>query len=136
MSIEVEFQKALFAVLDGAKVSLGIKAVYDIKPQTADAGDGSLFPYVVIGDIYPTEWDTQTRIGFQVTNRIHVYSRSGSMAECKTIQGKIFDMLHRKPMTIAGYNHINQFREDTICNDGLNNQVHGICDYFGLVEKV
>lgn len=134
MGIEVEFQRALFQVLDGSRVHLGVTCVHDVAPQPEDGGSPAAFPYIVMGEIFPVQMDTQTTVGFQITNRIHVYSRSGSKAECKEIQGKIFDLLHRTPMTITGFNHILQLREDTQCNAGKDKQMHGICEYFGQVE--
>ena len=136
MSIEVPFQTALFTVLDAAKIALGVNAVYDIRPQPTDGGSASAFPYIVMGDIYAVEWDSQTRVGFQITNRIHVFSRSGSKLECKGIQGRIYELLHRKPMSITGFKHINQFREDTQCDARLDGATHGICEYFGHVETL
>lgn len=136
MGIETEFQQSLYDVLNDAKASLGITEVYDIAPQAEDGGSAVPFPYVVMGDIFAVQWDTQTTVGFQVTFRLHTYSRTGSKAECKDIQGKMFNLLHRKPMTIVGFNHILQLREDTECNDGIDKKIHGICEYFGMVETV
>lgn len=134
MGIETAFQKALFDVLSGSQTYLGLVGVYDIAPQPSDGGAASAFPYAVIGEIYPVQYDTQTTVGFQVTNRIHLFSRSGSMGECKETQGKIFGLLHRTPMTINGFNHTLQLREDTLCGADLDGKTHGVCEYFGLVE--
>jgi hypothetical protein len=134
MGIETAFPTALFGVLNAAKGDLGLVGVYDIAPQPRDGGAAAAFPYAVIGEVYAVQYDTQTTVGFQITNRIHVFSRSGSKAECLDIQGGIFALLHRTPMTITGFNHTLQLREDTRCDADEDSKTHGVCDYFGLVE--
>lgn len=134
MGIETEYQKALFAKLTASIGDLGLTGVYDIAPQPEDGGDALAFPYAVIGQIYAVQNDTQTTVGFQITNRVHIYSRSGSMAECKDIQGKVFGLLHRQPLTITGFNHVLHLRDDTQCEPQKDNVTHGTCEYFGIVE--
>lgn len=132
--IEVEYQRALFTVLNGARVALGVVGVYDTAPTNADGGDRSAFPYIVMGDVYPVQLDTQTKEGFQVTSRIHVFSRSGSMLETKTIQGRMYRLLHRDPMDVTGFNHYSLLRNDSDCIIDQDGKIHGICEYVGLAE--
>ena len=51
MGIKKELLKAIYARLNGA--SLGATGVYSVKPDVADSGDNSVFPYVKIGVIPP-----------------------------------------------------------------------------------
>ena len=44
MSVEFEYQKALFTRLNAAKAALGVVGVYDTAPQVANGGDGAAFP--------------------------------------------------------------------------------------------
>ena len=134
MGVEVEYQKALFASLNTAKAGLGVVGVYDIAPQAADGGDASLFPYVVMGRIFPVQSDTQTKNGFEITSRIHVFSRTGSMLECKTIQGGIYDLLHGTTLPVALFNSYLLLRNDTDCFAEQDSKIHGVCEYRGLVE--
>lgn len=135
MGVETAFQQAVFDALNGAKASLGIAQVYDIKPQQQDGGNGAIYPCAVIGEIFAVEADTQTTIGFEVTFRLHIYDRTGSMKACKDIQGRVFDLLHRQALSIAGYSNFLLLRQDTQCDAGINETVHGTCEYFARVER-
>lgn len=134
MAVEFEYQKALFGVLDAAKASLGVVAVYDTAPQPADGGAAAAFPYIVMGNSFVTQLDTQTRNGFTFTTRIHVYSRTGSMKECKEIQGGVYGLLHRQPLTVTGFSAFEMLRSDTECFALQDGRIHGLCEYVGLVE--
>ncbi len=134
MSIEVEYQKGLYTALNAAKTSLGVVGVYDTAPTTSDGGDRSAFPYIVVGDINPIQLDTQTVEGFQVTSRIHIFSRSGSMLQTKTIQAGMYGLLHRTPFAVTGFNHYSLLRNDTECRADMDGKMHGICEYVGLAE--
>ena len=134
MGIEVEFQKALFSVLDTAKASMGVVGVYDFAPQAADGGAASAFPYITIGTIYPVALDTHDKNGFAVTCRIHTYSRSGGMMQCKTIQGAIYSLLHRADLTVTGFNSFLMLRSDSECLVMADQTIHGVCEYRALIE--
>lgn len=134
MAVEFELQKSLFEVLNAQASTLGITGVYDVAPQAADGGDASAFPYVVIGRTIITQKDTQTRNGWNALVRIHTYSRSGAMQECKLIQGGVYDLLHRQPLTITGASNYLFLRESTDCMADQNSKIHGVCEYLGLIE--
>lgn len=135
MGIESAFQASVFTALNGAKAALGIAQVYDIKPQQQDGSDTAIYPCAVIGEVFAVEADTQTTIGFEVTFRLHFYDRTGSMKSCKDIQGRVFDLFHRQALTIADHNNFLLLRQDTQCDGGLNETVHGVCEYFARVER-
>lgn len=126
MAIEFDLQAALFTVLSGASIGAG---VYDTAPQNAN------FPYITIGRIVLSELDTQTKIGHAAQVRIHTYSRTGSMKECKDIQGAIFNALHRTTLTITGHNNFSLLREDTDCLADGDGKIHGVCEYRALIER-
>ncbi len=132
MSIEFDLQAAVFTALSGA--SLGVQGVYDIAPQNSDGGDNSAFPYITIGRTVLTQADTQTTVGWAAQMRIHTFSRTGSMKECKVIQGKVFTALHRTPLTITGFNNFSLLREDTDCFPDGDGKIHGVCEYRALIE--
>ena len=129
MSGERAIQKALFDAL----TALGLRVV-DRGRQAADGGAATAFPYVEIGFIVVNPFDTARELGFDYLARIHVRSRSGSMAEAKDIQGQIYARLHRGALTVAGFNHILIQRERSEVLDAPDGQFHGVCEYRGLVE--
>lgn len=133
MSIEWDLQEAVFNALSAG--SLGAAGIHAPAPQAADGGDPAPFPYVTIGRTLISEADTQTTNGFACQIRVHTYSRSGSMKECKVIQGKIYDALHRTPLTITGFNNFSLLREDTDCFPEGDGNVHGVCEFRALIES-
>jgi hypothetical protein len=134
MGIEAEYHAALYSALYAARATLGVNDVYDIKPQASDHGDDTVFPYIVIGSVFIVEGDTQTKNGFEITCRIHTHSRAGAKLECKTIQGEIYDLLHRVEMNVTGFNNYSLLRQDTDCSKKDDSEIHGICEYRALLE--
>lgn len=134
MTIEVEYQRALYSALTAVKATLGVTAIYDVAPQSGDGGNVSVFPYITIGRVFIVASDTQTKNGFDVAGRIHTFSRTGSMLECKTIQGAVYGQLHHSTLTIPGHNNYYLSREDTDCFPDEDGMIHGVCEYRALVE--
>lgn len=132
MGVEVELQTAVFLRLNGASIGA---AVHDIAPQDEDGGDASPFPYVTIGRSVITQNDTQTKNGFSALVRVHTFSRTGSMLECKNIQGAIYDALHKSELTITGFNNFSLLREDSDCFPDGDSKIHGVCEYRALIES-
>ncbi|MGB1215398.1 MAG: DUF3168 domain-containing protein [Pikeienuella sp.] len=152
--IEVNFQKALYKVLqdeitdeagnpitDEASVALtrsdpvGATGVYDVRPDPADGQEETPYPYIVIGKIYPQIMDTNTTVGFDVTYRLHFYSRSDSLLEMKTMQAKACAILHRGGLAVEGFNTFQMDRIDTDPDRDPDGTSHGICEYRALVER-
>lgn len=134
MGIEVELQRALFTILNAAKATLGVKGVYDVAPQSADGGSVAAFPYVTVGSTVISAYDTTTDNGFEATMRIHTFSRTGSMLECKTIQGKIYAALHDQPLSVTGFSNFLMLRTSTDCFSDQDGKAHGVCEYRALIE--
>jgi len=122
-------QQAIYGALN----ALGLR-VYDSAPQDADGGSNGVFPYVEVGAIVASEFDTSTETGFDFISRIHTRSRSGSMKEAKLIQGQIYDRLHRGALTVTGYNFIQLNRENSFVDRVSDGSFHGVCEYRGLIE--
>lgn len=129
MSGRVEFQRKLYTVLNGA----GLR-VYDQAPQDTDGASLATWPYVEIGHIPVNEFDTNTELGFDLTARIHTYSRSGGSLECLTIQGQIYDVLHNTVPTVTGHRTILILREMSDCTRLPDGSYHGVCEYRALLE--
>ena len=131
--IEVALQAALSMRLSGS--DLGVQGVHDIAPKVEDAANSSVFPYVVMGRIVLSQADTQTKVGHTAQIRIHTFSRTGGMLECKGIQGAIFSALHRQTLTVSGHNNFSLLREDTDCWHEGDSKIHGVCEYRALIES-
>lgn len=129
MAAEIEVQRALFSAL----TALGLR-VYDAAPQVADGGSMATYPYVEIGTIVFTDFDTKEVNGFDFVARLHTRSRSGSMAETKTIQGQIYAALHNGSLAITGFNSVLLRRELSDVSRAADGSFHGVCEYRGLIE--
>lgn len=133
MGVETAFQQGIYTALTGnAALTSVCSNVYDIAPQVADAAGG--YPYITIGATVFTELDTDGIVGFAAMMRLHTYTATGRLSDCKTIQGLVFDVLHRASLTVTGYNCYSLLREDsdtTPLGDGV---VHGVCEYRALLE--
>jgi hypothetical protein len=129
MSAETEVQGALFSALTG----LGLR-VYDAAPQAADGASTATFPYVEVGAVIMADFDTKDGNGFDFVARIHTRSKSGSMAEAKTIQGQVYAALHNGDLTMASLRSVMLRRENSFCDRVTDGSFHGVCEYRGLIE--
>lgn len=130
MSGEFELQKALFSAVSG----LGYRA-YDSAPQAEDGGSTATFPYVEVGAIVAAPFDTRSELGFDAIARIHTRSRSAGMQECKTMQGVMYDRLHRGALNVTGFSTIIIQRENSFCDRMADGTFHGVCEYRVMIEK-
>lgn len=129
MSGEVAVQKAIYIAL----AALGLRVV-DRGQKAEDGGTPTAFPYVEVGYIVLNPYDTARETGFDYLARIHVRSRSGSLAEAKGIQGQIYARLHRGALNITGFNHILIQLERSDIVPTPDGSIHGVCEFRGLIE--
>lgn len=127
---EFEIQKALFQALAG----LGL-TVYDSAPQAKDGGSLAGWPYVEVGFVSLAPFDTANSIGFDAVARLHTRSKTGSMAEAKDIQGRIYDRLHRGVLAVPGFLTVTIQRELSRCDRMPDASFHGVCEYRLLLDK-
>lgn len=126
---------ATVAVQTGLFQSLGTLGypVHDVAPQ------GGTLPCIVIGEIVFAPLDTKDRIGFDFVARIHVRSDGHNILPVRQIQDAIFTRLHNASgddLTIAGHRLIQLRREMTDVIREAQGQIHGVCEYRGLIETV
>ena len=106
MELQSEIQLALYTALTGdATLMALITAVYDDVPMK------TAYPYVVIGDCTWLYWDTDTTTGGEATCTLHTWSRYSGRLEVKNIQKAIYNVLHRKPLSLSAGLAIDNFVE-------------------------
>ena len=128
MGAAAAVQTALFQSLG----TLGYP-VHDVAPQA-----GSL-PCIVIGEIVLAPLDTKDRNGFDFVARIHVRSEGHNLLPVRLIQDSIYDRLHNASdddLTVAGHHLMQLRREMTDVIREAQGQIHGVCEYRGLIETV
>lgn len=107
MSFEIDVQTVIYTTLaNDAPLTALVTGVYDNVPQANDAGSGSAFPYVTIGEDVHTDWSTDTESGDDVTITIHTWSRERGRKEAKQIQGAVYDALHRAELVFTNYKFV------------------------------
>jgi hypothetical protein len=91
----VQVQRSIYDELTANPALMGmITGVYDHVDQ------GTVFPYVVIGEDSAAEWDTDTEIGAESTLTIHSWSRQRGRLETKEIQQAIYEVLHQAELNV------------------------------------
>lgn len=139
MGIAVAVQQAIYDRLRAASALTAVlasnaettgSAVYDHVPQSATPEDAALFPFVVVGDDDHEEFDTDTDLGFESELTIHVWSRRLGREEVKTIQGILYDTLHRAVFSLSGYYIVTlDFVREFAIPDEDNRTAHGVSIY-------
>lgn len=107
--------------------------VHDVAPQ------GGTLPCIVIGEIVLAPLDTKDRNGFEFVARIHVRSDGHNQLPVREVQDAIFARLHNASdgdMSISGHRLIQLRREMTDVIREAQGQMHGVCEYRGLIETV
>lgn len=125
MTAESAVQVALFQAIG----TLGL-TVHDVAPQRGAGGD----LFVTIGEVVFAPMDTKDRNGFDFVARIHVRAEAGNMLPVKDAQGLIYQRLHHGDLTITGYRLILLRREMSDVIREAQGQIHGVCEYRGLIE--
>jgi len=127
-------QTAIYQKLtSNAALMAEIKGAYDRVPEGNQDND---FPFVVVGDDSGSSFDTDTEIMMTFSANIHTWSRYGGRAECKKIQGLIYDTLHRQNLSFTGFDFVNINQETVqsfLDNDGRT--THGVQTFNLIIER-
>lgn len=109
-------QQALYDALTGDTTLMALaEAVYIPKAPQADDGELSgPFPYIVIPQMTASPFDTKTSNGGNIVVQIDGYSRAQSDLQINDLQGRVYDVLHKGTLSIAGTTFINALHEQTI----------------------
>jgi hypothetical protein len=118
----VELQRAVYQALTADPTLMAmVTGVHDHVDQ------GSAYPYIVIGEDGAAEWDTDTEQGAESLLTIHTWSREKGRMQCKEIQEAIYEILHRKNLTINNavfYSCFWEFSDSFVDPDGETR--HGV----------
>lgn len=102
-SSEYELHRALVTALeaDATLITLTGGRVYDWPD-----GD-SVFPFVTVGEIVSTPWDTNTLEGAECSVTIHTWARGdGARPQARLVGEAVSKLLHRNPeaLSVTGHN--------------------------------
>jgi hypothetical protein len=126
MEAEEAVQVALFQAIG----ALGYPT-YDVAPQRGAWPDAA---FVVIGEVVFAPLDTKDRNGFDLVARIHTRHEADNLLPVKRIQGAIYRRLHNGDLTIPGHRLILLRRVLSDVTREAQGQIHGVCEYRGLIE--
>lgn len=117
------------AVLVRLTTELSPTKVYDNPPQSQAE------PYVVIGEDFHVPWDTDDSVGSESLLTIHIWSVHRGKKEVKTIQGQIYDALHRYALVVDGFSTVTlEFDSADVLRDQDGESMHGVSKFRALVE--
>lgn len=131
--IELETQRAIYNALsnDSPIAALVGNRIYDNVPQK------TTFPYITIGESTCNDWSADDFSGMEVDSVIHVWSRQQGRSETKTIQGAIYNALHRSTLTVTGYEFVKcDFSDSQSFVDSDGKTRHGIQTFNLLIKEV
>lgn len=95
---QFEVQKAIYQVLTSDTALMNsISGVFDQVPE------GSLFPYVSIGQSYSRDWSTKSSSGAQIVVTLHVFSKQGGKKQALTIMERLHTLLHQGNLSLSGH---------------------------------
>lgn len=118
---QFEIQKTVFAALNAALVGPPVVPVLD------EVLDNQPLPYVRIGELTGTEWDTDNSLGRETTLTVHSWSEYRGMKELLEIMDKIKLALHNVNLVVTGEIFVLcfwEFSETMLDSDGLTR--HGV----------
>lgn len=130
MSVQSEFQAAIYAVLDAGLTD----PIYD------HVLDNVQSKYVVLGQDTYIDWDTDDTIGFEATITIHSWdnrSETRGMKPIQDLQFEIYELLHRQTLSTTNYQVVTMQQEysETIMEaDGVTR--HGIQRFRVILTEV
>lgn len=131
MSFEIAVQTVVYQKLtESAALMSLVNGVFDEVPEYTDA------PYITIGESTHNQDDTDTSLGDNATITINTWSEGRGKKETKTIQGAIYDAMHRVSASYAGYDIIAIDWENSqsfMDQDGLTR--HGVQTFRILIDK-
>ncbi|MDW4550882.1 DUF3168 domain-containing protein [Defluviimonas sp. D31] len=136
-SMEWQFQVAIAARLGADPVLAGLGvAVYDVAPTNLEGEPERAYPCVEIGHIDARDAGTRSSEGLDLLVRINTFSATGSFREAREIQGRLFEILHRKQseIAVAGSHLILIRRDGSEVDRDPDGIMHGVCEYRALIE--
>lgn len=112
--------------------------IYDDVPALSEGQPEENFPFIVVGQDYGTDWDTDDTLGGEINTVLHIFSRYEGNKQVKQIMQDCYNALHRKAdqLTATGYRFvdcIHEFTDSFTDSDGRTR--HGVCRFIITVEE-
>lgn len=100
---EFPLQQAIYTKLTGtaAVTALVGSRIFDGKPDQAPA-----FPYIIIGEMTGTDFDTKSTDGEETVLNIDTFSKYNGNKEARQIMGTIHGALHKANLSPTGHDLI------------------------------
>lgn len=107
---------------------------YTVTPQLVDGGAATDWPHVQIGAVVHSDYDTNSRDGFDFTARIYTRWRGQSEAPGLAMQDALYERLHHGALDINGYSLILLERQMSAVTP-LEGSFTGLCEYHALITE-
>lgn len=117
------------AIFEHLTIQLAPVSVFNKAPQNQAQ------PYVLVGDDLHLPWDTDDSVGAESVLTLHIWSVQRGSKEVKTIQGQIYEALHRHELIVDGFSTITlEFESAEILEDPDGVSTHGVSKFRTLLE--
>lgn len=105
-------QESVYDVLVGDATLLatlstawGLDAVFSDVPQV-NSEDDTYYPFISFGPDTTIPFDSKTFSGGRSTIQLNVWTRANDYIQAKQISERIYTLLHKQSLTIAGETHV------------------------------
>lgn len=133
-SADFAIQSAIYSALSADATLTAITSnIVDFGPSQDDAS--LIYPYVAIGAIVASSFDSDNKDGFDYVARLHTWSNTGSAKQTKDIQSAIYGALHRVSLTVTSWNNFLIYRDSSFVERSSSGAFHGVCEYRGLISR-
>lgn len=125
-----ELQKAIYTALNGNVTGVSSANI----PIHDDVAEGSLYPYIVIGEETTSNNGTKTLDGVEHTITLHVWSQYRGRREIKEIMQSVYEKLHNTAITVSGASLVNirqEFSNTLAEQDGITR--HGVMRFRAIL---
>ena len=125
-----ELQKSIFSTLNGNTTGMGGANV----PVFDDVPEGTLYPYVVLGEETAANNGTKNLDGVEHTLTIHAWSQYRGRREIKEIMQSVYENLHNTAISVTGASLVSirqEFNTTLAEQDGITR--HGVMRFRAVV---
>jgi len=124
-------QTAIYTALTGDTTLMTlVNGVYDWVPE------GTLMPYVVIGEAMATPRNSHDRFGRRNVETLHVWSQQQGMKQINAIMSRITTILDHQTLTVTGHDAVMCHHEfEQTLNDPDPEIRHGVIRFAVTTEE-
>lgn len=126
-------QQGIFTTLSSATLT-DVDGTSIVSRVFDDVPEGTVYPYVVIGEETATNFGTKDKDANEHTLTMHVWSQYRGRKEIKNIMSQLYTSLHNSAINLSGATLVNirhEFEQTLLESDGITR--HGVMRFRAVV---